>query len=163
MSLKSNHLNDLYFWGITFFSLAARFESPICQDNIPCMDGGFQSWSIRLLATGEIWRIFFFFFYFPWYPLRYVNYLNLPKWRWRTRCPHHSPHPNHIMQRGELHGGANKTALPRKQGTTQSVYYCPVAESRASDTHKCLVFYEKWQCQERRDKPCAEIWDLYSL
>lgn len=67
------------------------------------------------------------------------------------------------MQRRELHGGVNKIPLPRKEGTTQSVSPCLVAVSRASDTHRCLVFYEKWQCQGRRDKPCTEIWDSPSL
>lgn len=50
------------FLGITFFCLAARSESPICHGNSLCVHGGFQSWSIRFLATGETWRSLFFLF-----------------------------------------------------------------------------------------------------
>lgn len=49
-----NHLNCLYLKKkkVTL-SIAARSESPICQDNISGVDKDFQTWSVCCLAT---WR-----------------------------------------------------------------------------------------------------------
>lgn len=49
MSLKSSKLS-LFLKKVTL-SIAARSESPICQDNISSVDKDFQTWSVCCLAT----------------------------------------------------------------------------------------------------------------
>lgn len=49
MSLKSSKLS--LFFKKVILSIAARSESPICQDNISSVDKDFQTWRICCLAT----------------------------------------------------------------------------------------------------------------